>query len=151
MGAPVVPRVNGQECSFASIEFGIDGLALPGISSINYKTIHNPEGVGGTSSHLIGATRGEERQEGDVEFLRRYWKALLDKLGDGFAEDYHPMKVTYAELAAPQDIHTDVMDAVRIISPEASNASGPGASMVKCALFILTPISWDGKYGLRPR
>jgi hypothetical protein len=151
MGQIVVPRVNGLECSFASIEFGIDGLEIPGIKSINYKTAHDMSKARGTSSHAIGATRGDEDQDGDFEIYRRYWKQLLNKLGQGYAEIFVPMKVTYAELASPDDIHTDTCDAVKIISPEASNSQGPDALLVKCALFMLTPIAWDGKYGLAPR
>jgi hypothetical protein len=141
------PNINGVECSFASIECGIDGLEIP-ILEINYANEQDMPGVMANANEEIGWTAGTVKSSGDMTILNRTWKVLLDKLGDRFSRATFPMKIVYAELASPQDIMTDVLPAVSIISPGRSHAASPDALPVKIQLRIKGQILWDGKRAL---
>lgn len=141
------PNINGVECSFASVECGLDGLEIP-ILEINYASEHDVPGVMANANVEIGWVAGTEKSNGDITILNRTFKELLNRFGDHFSRAVFPMKVVYAELASPQDIMTDVMPAVRLISPSRSHAAGPDALPVKLGLRIMGQIEWDGKRAL---
>lgn len=149
MALPKYPDVNGVRTSYCSIELGIDGLKLKGVTSINYREPGEIGKLRGTSPHPIGRTRGQVTPEGDIEMYRAEWDELLKKLTKngtfGYMELSWPVTVAYAEEISPETTVTDTLEGVRFLSPEVSNAEGTDAVKVKVTLDIMG-ILWNGKY-----
>lgn len=153
---PRYPDVNGNRTSYASIEFGVDGQIIKGVTNINYWETHEIGKGRGTASRPQWRTRGELDFEGDIEILQADWlHYLLPRITRfgifGFAELAWPVKVVYAELSAASDIVTDRLDGVRFTAPAVNAAPGVDAITVKLTLSIMD-IIWANRYrSLRTR
>jgi hypothetical protein len=153
---PRYPDVNGIRTSYASIELGVDGQIIKGVTSINYRETHEIGKGRGTASRPQWRTRGELDFEGDIEILQADWlHYLLPKITRGnvfgFGELAWTVKVVYAEISSPTDIVTDRLDGVRFTAPEVNATPGVDAITVKLTLSIMD-IIWANKYrSLRTR
>ena len=155
MPDPIYPDVNGVRTSYCSIELGVDGLKLQGITSINYRETAEIPKIYGTSAKPLGRPRGRVDFEGDIEMFRAEWNQLLVKLTRngtvGFMELAWPITVTYSEALAPDDTVTDRLVGARFHSPDAPNAEGAEATKIKVSLSLMD-IRWANKYqSLRAR
>ena len=146
---PNYPDVNGVRTSYCSIELGIDGLKLVGVTAINYKETGEIPKIKGTSPKPVGRTRGMVDFEGDLEMLQEEWDELLVKLTRngtiGYMEEAWPVSVTYAEPSQPSKTKTDRLIGVRFHSAEKSNSEGADALSVKLQMSIMD-IVWNNKY-----
>lgn len=127
------PLINGHRYSFASVEAQFNGLPILGIKSINYSPELIPGKVYGSAPQKIGRTRGKEDSSCDFEMLRLEFENLKETLGQqgvGFGETPFDIIVQFAELPS-SPVVTDTIVGFRIGKPEASNADGTDASMIK--------------------
>lgn len=147
---PKYPDVNGVRTSWASIEFGLDGLPITGIESINYRDPLEKGAVYGSTSKKQGRTRGQLAPEGDMEILQADWlHILLPRITQngkyGFSELAFPVKCAYAERLSPADVVTDRIQGVVFHSPEVSNSRSVDAIKIKVT-FDVMEIIWANKY-----
>ena len=155
---PAFPDINGVKTSYCSLELGLDGVRLKGVKSLNYRESLEIGMIRGLSSHPIGRTRGQVEFEGDIEIYQADWLTLLPILTVagkfGFSELAHTLFCTYAEIvASPTEVTQDIIEGVRIHSPENSVAADSAdAQIVKLSLSIMN-IRWGrGVFqGLRHR
>jgi hypothetical protein len=137
------PLINGYEPSFASIEATLAGtgllLPLPSIKAISYKDSLTSAKIYGNSPFPQGRTRGQLAPAGSIEFYRRQWGAVQTALSGnglwGISERSWVITVTYAETGFQTIM--DVLEGVRIHSPDFSGNEGTEALTVKCDIDIM--------------
>ncbi len=137
------PLINGYEPSFASIEAKLAGsgliIPMPSIKSISYKDALTSTKIYGNSPFAQGRTRGQLNATGSIEFYRRQWIAVLSALTNngvgGLSEKSWVITVAYAETGFTTMM--DVLDGVRIHSPDSSQNEGAEALTVKCEIDIM--------------
>lgn len=158
MPVPAFPDVNGVKTSYCSIELVLRGVRLKGVKSINYRESHEIGKIRGISSHPIGRTRGMVDFEGDIELYHSEWLMLLPILTNGglvgFAEVSSPVSITYSELPVAPAYETvqDILEGVRLHSPESSAAEGVEAQVIKLSMSIMNILWGRGVHqGLRTR
>lgn len=143
--------VNGVRTSYCSIAFGLDGIRLRGIRSINYR---NPTEIGTVMSNGVpgpfGRTRGNAKPEGDMEILQAEFTKVVLPLVTlsgvfGYSELSFPISVAYSELLSPADTVQDDLIGVRLHSPEIANSDGTEAAFYKVT-FSMMRLRLDGKY-----
>jgi|SRR4051812_46586039 len=145
----LIPDINGNRTSWASIVLGVAAKPLIGIKSINYKDVGEIPKVKGTAGNPIGRTRGSNDCEGDVEILQQEWNELLPMLTAGGALGYSelswPITVSYAEPSNLLLTVTDRLVGVRFFGAEKSNGEGTDALTVKVNLSLMR-IVWNNRY-----
>ena len=137
------PLINGYEPSFASIAATLAGsgllVPLPGIKSISYKDSLTSSKVYGNSPFPQGRTRGQLAPAGSIEFYRRQWGAVQLALSGnglwGISERSWVITITYAETGFQTIM--DVLEGVRIHSPDFNGTEGTEALTVKCDIDIM--------------
>jgi hypothetical protein len=135
-------RINGNEYDFSSIEVTAVGAGLlTGVTGIDYNDKLDPGLTRGTSSTPRGATRGPWSGAGSLELLRTDFGRWIAALGPGFSEQDVVINVTYFEPLL--GVQTDTIYA-RISENSTTPAAGNEGVKVKCTLFILQPILWNG-------
>lgn len=155
MGKTTYPDINGHHVAYASIEFAVDGVHLPGCRAINYKTTHEIPKIRGTSAKALGRVRGTEDNDGSIEILKRWEQILLDKISQGgsvgYAELAWNITLTYSEGASPQDMQTVQLIGVRFHSPEDSHTEGPDGLTTTYQMSIMEIIKNGKIQGLSDR
>jgi hypothetical protein len=135
------PNINGNRTSYCDIQFGVAGVRLKGVNSLDYGDNHDIPKVKGMSSKRIGRTQGDEDPDGEMEILQAEWNLLLPIITAGgkfgYAQLAWPITVTYATILSPLDTVTDYLHGVRFHSARASVAQGTDASAYKVKLSIM--------------
>jgi hypothetical protein len=143
------PQINGNRTSYCDIQFGVAGLRLKGVNSLDYGDNHDIPKVKGMSSKRIGRTQGDEDPDGEMEILQAEWNVLLPIITVagkfGYAQIAWPLTVTYATLLSPEDTVTDYLHGVRIHSARPSIGQSNDAIAYKLKLSIME-IRWAGLY-----
>lgn len=138
------PLVNGKAHSFASITIKADTdsgeESFSAAQAINYKTSKTHGIVRGNSQDILGRTKGQRENTGDIEVLRIEWESFKDKLMQGkdanvgFGDVMFGIQVQYQEEGLPT--YTDELEHVLIDDLDMSNTQGTDPSKVKLTLNI---------------
>jgi hypothetical protein len=91
-----VPRVNGIDYDYASIEVQADGQIFISISSVNYKHTCTPGKTRGTHAQAVGRTTGEYEASGSIELSKSAARELRAQLGPGYMTKPFDIIVNYA-------------------------------------------------------
>jgi len=137
-------NINGNEYSWASLVARFSGVEITDIKSVKYADeVEGGEVVYGTGRHPRGRTSGRYKPgDASITFFKSGWKRLLAGLPSGYADVRGTITVQYRE---GSDIHTDVLEDVRIMGVDESAEDGTDALEVEVKLSILR-IRRNGKY-----
>ena len=137
-------NINGNEFTWSSFEARFLGEKLTGAKSLSYSDeIEGREPVYGASKIPQGRTRGRYKV-GDcsLEMYLSDFKTLLGILGNGWGEVEGEIVVQFEE---GSDLHTHVLERVRLGGAEHSSEEGTDSMTVKVPLHVLR-IRRDGVY-----
>jgi hypothetical protein len=129
------PLINGHRYSWTSLEIGLNGVTMRGVSSIDYGDELKPGKMRGTGPNVIGRTRGEYDADVELEMYRLEWENLKSSLGQsgtGFGESAFPITVQYAE--ANQPVVTDTIEGSRVTKVRTGGAEGTDPTKVKLSI-----------------
>lgn len=132
-------NINGNEYSWASATARFLNTAITDIKAVKYADeIDGVEHVYGTGRNPRGRTSGRYKP-GDcsITFYRSGWKRLLAAMPQGFGDVRGTLVVQYRE---GSDIHTDVVEDVRILGTDASAEDGTDPLEVEVKLSIMSII-----------
>lgn len=121
MAETQTPLINGYHPSWAQAEVVIDGDRYQGIKSLNYTFPVAKTKVRGTNQLPIGRTTGQADFTGDMEMYVLTFKALVARLGDGFANAVFDIDVSWR--GQPDDN----LSTVELIGATFSEVGGGGA------------------------
>lgn len=107
------PIINGHTYSWASIEFGFDGVSQPDLTEITYDVTMDPGLARGTGSRVRGDTAGEADSEGSFTMLKGEAAKFIAKMGKGLMRKRFPITVSYDE-DGEGGVVTDELIGVRI-------------------------------------
>ena len=136
-------NINGNEFSWASAKARFLNVEITDIKAVKYADeIDGVEHVYGTGRTPRGRTSGRYKP-GDcsITFYRSGWRRLLAAMPNGFGDVRGTLVVQYRE---GSDIHTDVVEDVRILGTDASAEDGTDALEVEVKLSIMG-ITHNGK------
>jgi hypothetical protein len=135
-------RINGNEYGWSSVEFTAPGAGiLDGVTALDYNDKLEPGLTRGTSAVPRGVTRGQWSGAGSVEMLRLDYDRWILALGPGFSEIDLVCNASYFEAAL--GVKTDTIFCRLTESAVTLSDSSDGAK-VKCTLFVIAPILWNG-------
>jgi len=140
--------INGNIYSYSSITIAINGISRTAVTEISYSDSLEPGELHGTSSYMVGRTRGPYKAEAsftmaklDFETVKRDLIAL--GLG-GYGEAPFVITVVYREPGSA--LITDTIEGCRIMKEENSHSSGSGDALVTKVDLSVYRISWNGAY-----
>ena len=137
-------NINGNEHSWASVKVRFGSTEVTDIKAVKYADeLDGAEPVYGTGRHPRGRTAGRYKV-GDcsVTFYLSGWSQFIAEQPNGYTDVRGTFTVSYRE---GDDIHTDVLEDVRIMGGDASAEDGTDPLEVEVKLSILR-IKWNGKY-----
>lgn len=138
------PLINGKAHSFASIairaslDFGDESFSA--VQSINYKTSKTHGVVKGNSQNILGRTKGQRENTGDIEVLRVEFDSFIRSLmvgkgaNAGFGDVMFYIMIQYQEAGMPT--YTDELQHVLIDDCDFSNSQGTDPSKTKMTLNV---------------
>jgi len=137
-------NVNGNEYSWASAEGRFNGAVITAIKAIKYADeIDGAEPVYGAGRLPMGRTAGRYKPgDASVTFYLSGWQQLLADLPNGYTDVRGTFTVSYRE---GDDIHTDVLEDVRLMGGDQSAEEGSDPLEVEVKLSVLR-IKHNGKY-----
>lgn len=137
-------NINGNEYSWASVAARFLAVEVTDIKSVKYADeVEGMDPVYGTGRHPRGRTAGRYKPgDASVTFYRSGWKRILAAMPNGFADVRGTIVVQYRE---GSDIHTDVLEDVRIMGTDGSAEDGTDPLEVEVKISILR-IKHNGKY-----
>jgi hypothetical protein len=137
-------NINGNEFSWASVEGRFNGSLLTAIKAIKYSDeIDGAEQVYGAGRLPRGRTAGRYKV-GDcsVTFYLSGWSQFLAEQPNGYTDVRGTFTVSYRE---GDDIHTDVLEDVRLLGADQSTEEGSDPSEVEVKLSVMR-IAHNGVY-----
>jgi hypothetical protein len=135
-------RINGNMYSWSSIEVGIAGFPVEGISAIDYDDGLDPGLPRGTSSVPLGSTQGPWSGSATLTMFRRFFDTLVLALGGpGFGTVETIVNVMYFEEI--EGVKCDTL-LVKFSKNSVSNSDSSDGTSIKCDLTVLQPILWNG-------
>lgn len=134
-----MPTINGYIPDYGAIEVVVNGKRYEA-REVNYSATVERTAVHGSSGRKLGYTRGTLDFEGDVTLYMEDAIAVLDALGDGFAEC--PFDITVSYTLSNGRVVTDRLVGCRIKSVEDGHSQGNEPITRKFTLDIM-----DVKYG----
>lgn len=143
MPSLTAPFINGMRYDFSSIKFMIGGTRYYEVQDISYKDTLAPGSVRGAGAVRRGRTRGVYDAEGSLTLYKQEWENLATDLvalsvGQlGFGEQDFKILCIYSEGISNPAIITDILEGVRIKSPDNSHKEGGDALVVKLDLDIM--------------
>lgn len=145
------PNDTGFDFAWASVEIAIGGLRMVvGTRSIKYSEPLTMGKAYGTAGEKIIRTRGTIDPTGTWELYRSSWDAIMEQLtlqgSIGFAERTLPITVSMAEPSNPLLTTADILEGVRIHSPDAGGSEGTDPLIVTVQMDIMR-IRWGKKQG----
>ena len=137
-------NINGNEYSWASAKFRFGATEITDIKSVKYSSeLDGVEHVYGTGRHPRGSTAGREKPgDASITFYRSGWKKFLAASPNGFGDVRGTILAQYRE---GSDVHTDVVEDVRVIGVDNSAEDGTDPLEVEVKLSIMR-VKHNGKY-----
>ena len=137
-------NLNGNEFTWVSTKVRFLNTEVTDIKSVKYsEEIDGVEHIYGTGRRPRGRTAGRYKP-GDcsVTFYKSGWRRLLAALPNGYGDVRGTLVVQYRE---GSDIHTDIIEDVRILGPDSSAEDGTDALEVEVKMSFMR-IKSQGKY-----
>lgn len=129
--------------SLASAEIDVAGDKMLGVQSLAPKEELTPTDVYGNGPVPVGRTRGIYKGSAELSILLVEFRAIIQKLGNGFGEKTFNIGATYIEINGDGVMPIEITGC-RIATPDLSDTNDGKATVVKVGLSIITPIFWDG-------
>jgi len=148
MAPPIYPDVQGQRVSHSSLELGLEGSKIRGVSDVSWKNNIEIQKIFGTSREPIGRTGGKNDPDAEITwYSEEYWRALLPIITKngvvGYAELPWTLKLNYSEkLGVTVNV---LFIGARFMGPDVSHSEGNEAIKIKTPLSLMGLVI-DGKY-----
>jgi hypothetical protein len=132
----VIPTINGNRYSWASVEIDIGGVIVTDIVSIDYSSKVDRKEVYPTGGIApVGRTRGRGSHSASFEIRKEAHRNLIKRLGNGFMEVPFGVTVNYQDEGNP--ICTDQLIACKMGETANSHKDGNEELIVKVPLSLL--------------
>jgi len=136
--------IDGIARSFNSITVRARGKEYTGITGIKYGQKISREKVYGTKRYPLGRTKGKvEIDDATITFLELEYRALIEDLGDGYADV--PFEVVCQYDDDNGTTHTDVLENCLLGGDDGGGEEGP-SGLTREVMIDVLKLKRDGYY-----